>query len=72
MSRHAQYLTTSKPIPDRTAAKPNNEAPADDYQSQGIVVWPSEEEPDDHPTGDHDHSEHESAIILRAAASFFD
>ena len=55
--RHIQCLSTSKPIPDRTAPKPNNDAQADDYQSQGIVVRPSEKEPDDDPTSDHDHSE---------------
>src|SRR4051812_17959381 len=44
-------------MPDRTAPKPKNDAQADDYQSQGILVRLGEIEPDDDPSGYHDHGD---------------
>ena len=55
--RHIQCLSTSKPMPNSTASKPNNDAAGNHHQSQGIVVRSSKIEPDDDPTSDHDHGD---------------
>jgi hypothetical protein len=54
-----RYVTSRSMFIDQQAntgsygPKPNNDAPANDYQSKGILVRLSEVEPDDDPSSDY-------------------
>jgi hypothetical protein len=50
-------FSTSKPIADANAPKPNDEAPTDDYQSKRVFVRVSGMKKNDKPACDHDQSD---------------
>ena len=50
-------FSTSKPIADANAPKPNHEAQTDDYQSKRVFVRMSGIKKNDKPACDHDHSD---------------